>query len=69
MSYGPRLTDAYKLAGTYVAKILNGGPGTAATLPVAPLDAFELVINLGTASALGIPIPNTLLSSADEVIE
>jgi putative ABC transport system substrate-binding protein len=68
MSYGPRLTDAYKLAGTYVAKILSGS-ATAATLPVAPLDTFELVINLGTASALGITIPNTLLSSADEVIE
>ena len=69
MSYGPRLTDAYKLAGTYVAKILSGGPGTSATLPVAKLDTFELVINLGTASALGITIPNALLSCADEVIE
>jgi len=67
MSYGTVLSDGYYRGGHYVGRVLKGT--APADLPVEKVDKFELVINVKTAKALSLAIPDKLLATADEVIE
>ena len=67
MSYGPDLVEVYRLGGSYVGKVLNGAKP--ADLPVQLPTKFDFAVNLKTAKALGLSVPQTLLATADEVIE
>jgi putative ABC transport system substrate-binding protein len=67
ISYGPDFVDQFRLAAGYVDRILRGEKP--ADLPVQAPTKYKMVINLKTAKALGLNVPNTLIGLADEVIE
>ena len=66
MSYGASLADLYRRSASYVDKILKGA--SPAELPVEQPTKFEMVVNLKTAKALGIAIPEAILLQANEVL-
>jgi putative ABC transport system substrate-binding protein len=67
MSYGANIAELFRRSADYVDKILRGAKS--ADLPVEQATRFELVVNLTTAKALGLPVPPMLLARADEVLE
>jgi putative ABC transport system substrate-binding protein len=67
MTYGPRLTDIFRGAASYVDKIIRGG--NPADLPVEQPLRFELVVNLATAKALGVTLPEAILVRADRILQ
>jgi len=67
LTYGPSLRESFRRSGAFVGKILNGAKP--AELPIERPEKFELVVNLKTAKALGLTIPQSLLLRADQVIE
>ena len=67
MSYGPNIPDLYRRAADYVDKILRGTKP--ADLPVEQATKFDFVLNLKTAKALGLAVPQSILARANEVIE
>lgn len=67
MSYATSNNEAFKLTGYFVGRLLSGEKPS--EMPVQQVTKFELVINLGTAKALGLTIPEKLLALADKVIE
>jgi putative ABC transport system substrate-binding protein len=67
MSYGPDLAEVFRQIGVYTASILKGAKP--ADLPVLQSTKFEFIINLTTSKALGLTIPASFLSLADELIE
>jgi len=67
MSYGSDFADLHRRAASYVDRILNGAK--ISELPVQYPTKFDLVINLRAANAIGLTVPSTLLTRADEVIE
>jgi putative ABC transport system substrate-binding protein len=67
MSYGANFPDLFRRAADYVDKILRGAKP--ADLPVEQPTKFDLIVSMKTAKVLGLTIPTTLLTSADEVIE
>jgi len=67
ISYGPSLSDTFRRAATHVDKILRGAKPS--DIPVEQPTKFELVINVKSAKALGLTIPQSLLMRADEVIQ
>jgi ABC-type uncharacterized transport system substrate-binding protein len=67
LAYGPNLTVVYRHAADYVDKLLKGEPPSA--LPVEQPVSFDLVLNVRTAKALGLTIPESLLIRADKIIK
>jgi putative ABC transport system substrate-binding protein len=67
IAYGPNVADIFRKSGVYIGKILNGAKPS--DLPIQRPEKFDLVINLKTATALGLSVPPLLLATADEAIE